>query len=766
MNNNHDSTEVARDALLHELHVHQIELEMQNETLRKTQVELEESRDRYRDLYDFAPVGYLSLNEQGMIVEINRTAAGILGAERGRLISRRFSQYLADDCLALYTQQGKRRFSCEQQIKAQLGDSRFVHLDCQCDESAKTMRIAISDITERKQAERTTQELSERMRHILNSTPAIHYACNYSEGVFVPSFVSANLKLILGYDADAFLGNAAWWWSGLHPEERDGVTRSLARAIEDAGCMHYTHEYRFKCSDGSYRWMHDNMQIIRNASGQCHEIVGSWLDITGRHHSEMLLRESEEKYHAIFEETPDGIVLVNAAGMIVDCNPEFMRQTCKNLEQLRNIHIWDLRPADQIDPAIEKFNELLDSGSEGAVELKFKQTGGNVIHVEFRSMAITIGGERYLQCISRDITERLRADTQLRESEEKMRVIFDSALDGILLLDVQSGKFSSANVALCRMLGYNAEELSRLGVEDIHLAADLPWVRADIEQHLRGQKQHSVNVPMKRRDGSVLHVDIRTSCVTLGGKVYLAGIVHDTSERLHRENELREYQQLLRELASQGAASREAELKHIAREVHDELGQLLTALRMDISLLRIQFGERDPVLMSKIQDMLVLVDKSIQGARDVTTNLRPPALDMGLVPAIEWLCSEVSGRTSIACDLHVERDPPALDDVRTLTLFRIVQESLTNVVRHAQAEHVDITFTGCGDDIAIEIRDDGQGFEPKMISANRSFGLMGMKERALAIHGEVSITSSSGRGTVVSIRIPLSQKNPGRRSND
>ncbi len=626
--------------LLHELQVHQIELEMQNETLRQTQIELEASRDRYRDLYDFAPVGYLSLNEQGMIVEINHTAAGILGVERGRLINRRFSQYLADGCLALNTQRSGSCFSCEQQLKGQ--PARFVHLELQADESGKTTRIAVSDITERKQAERTLQEMTERMQHILTNTPAIHYACDYREGVFVPSFVSANLESILGYDAKAFLGNSGWWWSGLHPEERDGVTRLFTRAIEETGDIYYAHEYRFRRSDGSYRWIHDKMQIVRSASGQCHEIVGSWLDIT----------------------------------------------------------------------------------------------------------------------------ERCQAEILLRESEEKLRVIFDSALDGILLLDLESGKFTSANAALCRMLGYSADELSRLGVEDLHLSAEIPRIKAEIEQHRQGQKQYAVNIPMKRRDGSVFNVDIRTSSVTLGGKVYLAAIVHDTSERKHRENELREYQQLLRELAAQGVAAREAELKHIAREVHDELGQLLTALRMDISLLRIEFGSRYPALKPKIQNMLSLLDQAISGVRDVTCNLHPPAMDMGLVPAIEWLCRELESRTEIRCFLSRVEDLPEMNEGQTLTLYRIVQESLTNVARHAKADRVDVDVEYGGGEVGIRIRDNGVGFCLESIPPANRFGLMGMHERALAEGGKVIISSAPGLGTVVFVEIPLFQVTSGRRVND
>lgn len=627
------------DGLLHDLQVHRIELEMQNDTLRQTQIALEESRDRYRDLYDFAPAGYLTLNEHGIIIEINHTAAGMLGVARNKLINHRFAQYLFDEdgdlwrnCfLAILKNKSTQVF--EQRLKGEDAQPIFSHLACQYVESSNCVRITLTDITSRRQAE-------------------------------------------------------------------------------------------------------------------------------------MRLRESEEKFRAIFAGTLDGIVLIDGTGLIVDCNPEFMRQTGMTLDRLKQTRLWELRPADKAELAKDVFLKVMKTGSGGAADFKYKQPDGKVIHVNVRGTTIHIGGKRFLQCISHDITERLRSEMLLRDSEEKRHVIFESALDGILLLNVETRQFSSANPALCSMLGYSADEIGRLGVADVHPPEDLPWISEAIQRHVSGETQLSTDIPMKRRDGSVFYADIRSSPVTLGGKVYLVGVFHDTSERKRTENELRAYQQLLRDLAEQRSALREAQLKHIAREVHDELGQLLTALRMDISLLRIQFGEHDPVLMEKIQDMLVLVDKSILGVRHVSTKLHPPALDMGIASALEWLRDEFASRTSIACTLQIANDSVDLDDARTLTMFRIVQESLTNIARHAEATQVAIGVVSCGDDICVEVHDDGKGFDMGSMPAGKSFGLMGMRERALAVCGKVEVTSALGEGTVVSVRIPLFQTNPGRRCND
>jgi PAS domain S-box-containing protein len=505
------------EALLRELQVRQTELETQNENLRQTQRALEESRDRYRNLYDFSPVAFLTLNRDGLIFEMNYSAASLFGTDCKLLINCDFARYIAAENFKRWhgyfseILKSNDKHSCEMAIRRGDGSVFPAHLDCMRVEAGNgenTVHVALFDITEQKRAEAE-------------------------------------------------------------------------------------------------------------------------------------LRVSEEKFRSIFEGTRDGIVLVDDTGMIVECNQEFVRQAGMPSEQLKQMRIWEFRPADKVELAKGIFQNALKTGLAGVADFKYKKPDGKVIQVEARGSCLLIGGHSYLKCIVRDITERKSAETELRE-----------------------------------------------------------------------------------------------------------------------------YQRLLRELAAQGAASREAELKHIAREVHDELGQLLTALRMDISLLRIQFGDDNQALMIMIKDMLVLVDKAIQGVRDVTANLHPPALDMGIVLAITWLAEEFTSRTGVTCDLQFADDQPGLDDTRTLTLFRIVQESLTNIARYAQATHVVITIKSSREDISIEVRDDGKGFDTGAIPAKQSFGLMGMKERALAVCGKVEVTSSPGAGTVVLVDIPLFQTNPGRRVND
>jgi signal transduction histidine kinase len=227
----------------------------------------------------------------------------------------------------------------------------------------------------------------------------------------------------------------------------------------------------------------------------------------------------------------------------------------------------------------------------------------------------------------------------------------------------------------------------------------------------------------------------------------------DISERLESERRLRESYLLLQEATSRRETAREEERKRIAREMHDELGQQLTALRLGVSALRIQFGSGSPELSNRLGDLLHLCDQTMRVVRHVITALRPAALDAGIIPAFEWLAAEFFRDSRIACRLEIPDDSLVLDEDRAVAMFRIVQEALTNIARHAAATQVVISLAQAECGWVLEIRDNGCGFDFALLR-RKSFGLLGMKERTLMLGGELSVLSAPGKGTSVIARIP------------
>jgi signal transduction histidine kinase len=234
-------------------------------------------------------------------------------------------------------------------------------------------------------------------------------------------------------------------------------------------------------------------------------------------------------------------------------------------------------------------------------------------------------------------------------------------------------------------------------------------------------------------------------------------------ERQEAEQELRTSREQLRALAAHLLSVREEERKLIAREIHDQLGQSLTGFKMDLAWIRHRLqpnseGFARRPLLDKINEMGALIDGSADLIRKLCTELRPGILDdLGLIPAVEWQAREFQKRTGIECALKLDVMELNLDPERSTALFRIFQEILTNVARHAGAGRVEAHLRRTGDEVILEVLDNGKGIEPSKLSGEKSLGLLGMRERALLFGGQVFIQGRKGGGTTVTVTIPLLQ---------
>jgi len=244
---------------------------------------------------------------------------------------------------------------------------------------------------------------------------------------------------------------------------------------------------------------------------------------------------------------------------------------------------------------------------------------------------------------------------------------------------------------------------------------------------------------------------------TLHGLLHTVVLVNvaDKKENLKKLNAS---QDRLREFAATNEAARESERKSIAREVHDELGQVMTALRLGLSLLPMQYGEELPGLSEKVDSMKALVDRAIKGVRNIATVLRPEALNLGLVPAIEWLRDEFERHNAVRCNLECIGSAGPIDEPRAMLIYRILQESLTNVSRYAKASEVRIRISFTRREIDVSIVDDGCGFDQGEVMIKKTFGLMGMRERALTLGGDLLIQSRPDHGTTIAVKVPLKRQ--------
>ena len=354
----------------------------------------------------------------------------------------------------------------------------------------------------------------------------------------------------------------------------------------------------------------------------------------------------------------------------------------------------------------------------------------------------------------------------LRENERQFRslaatlpdnlkeFILDQAREAVYLIDNDHGyRFLYVNEEACRSLGYRREELIGLTPRDID-----PQMKPQDALRLRDETPEgflTFETYHRRRDGSLFPVELQTSAIQFNGKRLSLVLARDITQRKQAEQLIEESRTQLRALFAQNERVREEERKHISREIHDELGQILTGLQLDLSILSIKFGANLPEMREHIQSMLGLVNKSLEVARNVATALRPASLDMGIVAAIEWLADRFTRSTGGHCEIHIsEQDSDSyLEENLCIALFRITQESLTNVARHANASRVDISFSHEEGYYILEVRDNGKGIDLDNLRKG-SCGLLGMRERVYLFGGELAIDGKPGSGTVIKVRLP------------
>jgi len=246
---------------------------------------------------------------------------------------------------------------------------------------------------------------------------------------------------------------------------------------------------------------------------------------------------------------------------------------------------------------------------------------------------------------------------------------------------------------------------------------------------------------------------------TADGKRIFFHMITDITGRKEAEEQVRTSRKQLRELSQHLEFVREEERTKLAREIHDELGQLLTALKIDVSWMAKRLPKTEGLLVEKAKTVNELIDEAIQTVKRVSSELRPGVLDhLGLVAAIEWQAQELGKRTEIRFEFKPSVKDIVLERDRSTTIFRICQEVLTNVVRHANASKVKITLKEGLDKIILRIGDNGKGIEKEQLSDPRAFGLIGMRERARSWGGDVTIKGNPGKGTVVTVSIPLITK--------
>jgi PAS domain S-box-containing protein len=501
--------------------------------------------------------------------------------------------------------------------------------------------------------------------------------------------------------------------------------------------------------------------------------IGIGQDITKRKRDEEALRESEERFRQLTENiqevfwirTPDFKRLLYISPMYEKVCGRTAESLYANDDCLSRES--DVYPADRL-AVLDAFDK--NKEREFEVEYRILNRHGEIRWIRDRGFPIRDQSGRIYRVggIAEDITERKQAEEALRESEERFRQLAENIRELFWIRTPDFKRVLYLSPIYEKMTGRNREsryrDLDYLPFIGIIHPEDREFVTHVVET--TAESEFDIKFRIVRPDQSIRWIRDRGFPVRdESGRVYrFAGISEDITERKLAEEGLRESSDQLRAFATRLQCAREEERARIAREIHDELGSSLTALNWSLEGLDRTFSEsvRGPELETlrlQVATMMKQTDAIVTTVKRIASDLRPATLDLGLVDAIEWQAAQFQSRTGIECRIcECPAEGVPLNQEQSTAVFRILQEALTNVLRHAQATRVEIAIEEKDGGFVVSASDNGRGITKDENSGRRSLGLLGMQERAHLVGGKVEITGVPGKGTTVAVRIPLAAR--------
>ncbi|MCW8848344.1 MAG: PAS domain S-box protein, partial [Melioribacteraceae bacterium] len=486
--------------------------------------------------------------------------------------------------------------------------------------------------------------------------------------------------------------------------------------------------------------------------------VGSARDITKEIKMENALNTIEEKYKKIFELVPTSIIITDNKGLIVDVNSNkehiiteksFAKTECKGKRLL-------------------DAKTIIEAGLVGDIKKLLKGKGFESKEHYFPLTAFGYPGYLNIQGVpileknkvvgavisSENITERVQLAKTLKDNEEYFKFLFYSNPLPMYVFDPKSLNFLDVNQAIIDKYGFTREEFFEMTLFDIRPPEEKKKLIEDVKNLDNGIERRGI-WKHKKKNGELIYVDVTTFDINFFGRKGKLVMANDITQSIQNRKELEKSQKQIRLFADHLELVREKERTNIAREIHDNLGQSLTALKIDLSWLSNNYEKSNDIIQDKIKASKELINSLIKTVQKISTELRPGIIDdLGLAAAIEWQVDEFKKRTGIKCNLDISPSNLNLNEQLSVNIFRIIQEALTNIIRHAEAKNVNISLEEKNGFVKLKITDDGIGITNKEINRFNSFGIMSIKERIIKFNGKLQISGVKNKGTKLNVTIP------------
>lgn len=612
---------------------------------------------------------------------------------------------------------------------------------------------ASNDISERKKAEEALQNSELRFRSLIEKGSEI-IGMHDAQGRVI--YLSPSVTKLLGYHPEDRIGESAF--ERVHPDDIDRVRKILTGIMATPNAS-ASAQWRQQHSDGSWRWMEGVATNLLHDPA-VNAVVHNFRDITEKKAVENTIILEKELSESIINSLPGIFYLFDDTGKFLRWNTNFETISGYSAAEIAAMHPVDFFDEDEKSLIAEKIKEVFTNGA-AEVEARFVTKSKQKIPFYFNGKMVHFEGKLSLTGTGIDISERKKYESRLKLLESVITHTTDSVMitEGFPI-DGDGPKIIYVNEAFTTMSGYAADELIGKTPRILQGPKTDRKILDELKAALIAWQPFKTEIINYKKDGEAFWVNMSIAPVAdkTGWFTHWIAIENDVSERKKAEEDLREKNMELHSLSSYLQNVREEERKYLAREVHDQLGQLASALKMDIDWLRLKTDAADTNAQKRAEHADKIINLLITSIRKIAANLRPSILDdFGLNAALQWHCNEFESLSDIHTVFETSIDDTGLSVACKTELFRITQESLTNVMRHSKARNVKVRLSEDEKNIYLSVADDGRGFD---ISVKKNtLGLIGLRERAASLHGTLEIITEPGKGTTVIASIP---KKPGR----
>jgi PAS domain S-box-containing protein len=478
--------------------------------------------------------------------------------------------------------------------------------------------------------------------------------------------------------------------------------------------------------------------------------------ISDRKKTEHRIKENEEKYRKLFDSNPLAMMICEKTSLrFLDVNEAALKQYGYSREEFLSLNIMDIQLERNGELRFEKYKYLMAPDINNPIA-KHKRKDGTLLDAQVAYCDTLFFEADASLVLANDITAMLKT----QEENKRLATVLENTSDFVTLTDLEH-KTIFVNKAARKALRYEETEyLSNKGLLDYLPAKNKSYFSdnifpvAFVQGVWRGE---GIWVDKEEKEIPVSQV-ILVEKPANGASGFIASIARDISEAKSKELEIKQMNEQLRALAASLQNIREEERSNIAREIHDDLGQQLTAIKIDVSWIAKKTQGNEQV-KQKIDSIMLMLNETVKSIRRISTQLRPSILDdLGLIEALKWQIEEFQKRYGIAVNFMCNRERLILDSPTATGFFRIFQEALTNIARHSNATRVEVSLRIVDEELVLCVQDNGKGFKIDEARIQKTLGLLGMKERALMMGGRFEINNIPGQGVIVKINVPLNSQ--------